>query len=258
MGVDIVGSKQKAVALVEIPPELENKKREIAEKILAQHKNVKSVLKKVGGREGELRIGKYELLAGEEDTEVLHREYGYFLRLDPRKVYFSPREATERQRIASQVKEGETVLVMFSGIMPFGIAIAKKVRAKVYGIELNPEAHRYALENARINKVSDRVVPLLGRVEDLAKNFFGKCDRVIMPLPFGSEHFLKHGLLCLKKHGTLHFYSRGTEENPFDDAGKILEKECLQLGKKFRVLGRRKVQMYAPRRWKVCLDVEVG
>ena len=249
---DIIGSREKAVAIIE------KGDRKFAEEIMRKHKNVKSVLKKLSQRKGEYRIYELKILLGDENTEVVHKEHGIRLKLDPKKVYFSPREATERQRIASQVKEGETVLVMFSGIMPFGIAIAKKVRAKVYGIELNPEAHRYALENARINKVSDRVVPLLGRVEDLAKNFFGKCDRVIMPLPFGSEHFLKHGLLCLKKRGMLHFYSRGTEENPFDDAGKILEKECLQLGKKFRVLGRRKVQMYAPRRWKVCLDVEVG
>ena len=49
--------------------------------------------------EGELRLRSYRLLAGEENTEVLHKEHGYMLRLDPKKTYFSVREGTERQRI---------------------------------------------------------------------------------------------------------------------------------------------------------------
>ena len=108
---DIVGSREKAVAIIEMPEDRETAKK-IAEEIMRIHKNVKTVLGKVGERKGEFRIRDYEVIMGEEDTEVVHKEYGCFFKLDPRKVYFSPREATERQRIASLVKPGEKVLEM--------------------------------------------------------------------------------------------------------------------------------------------------
>ena len=50
---DIIGSREKAVAIVEIPEELKSKENQIAEQILKEHKNVKSVLKKLSERKEE-------------------------------------------------------------------------------------------------------------------------------------------------------------------------------------------------------------
>jgi len=121
---EIIGSKEKAVAIVEIPEDEDERK--IAEEIMKNNKNVKTVLKKVSDRKGEFRLKEYEIISGDEDTEVIHKEHGYLLKLDPQLVYFSPKEATERQRIAEQVKENETVLVMFGGIGALAVAITKK------------------------------------------------------------------------------------------------------------------------------------
>jgi tRNA (guanine37-N1)-methyltransferase len=256
---EIIGSREKAVAIVEIPEELEGKKELIANAIMKLNKNVKSVLKKASGRKGELRLREYELIAGDKNTEVLHKEYGCLFKLDPQKVYFSPREANERQRIAKKVKAGENVLVMFSGILPFGIVIAKnqpKVK-KVVGIEINPIAHEYAKENVRINKVSHLVIPMLGDVREKCKELKEKFDRIVMPLPFGSESFLDIAFKCLKNGGTIHFYSWGENKKVFENAIKIIEEEAKKANKKITIIEKRRLLQFKPRAYKVCIDFKV-
>ena len=45
---------------------------------------------------------------------------------------------------------------MFSGIAPFPIVISKNSKAnEIYGVEINPNAHKYALENLKLNKISN-------------------------------------------------------------------------------------------------------
>jgi hypothetical protein len=123
---DIYGSKQKAVAVVEIPNELRDVEREVAEALMRVNKNVSSVLAKESARTGDYRIRELRLIAGDPDTEVLHRESGCVFRLDPATVYFSPRESRERDRLAETVGDGEDILVMFSGIGPLPIRITKR------------------------------------------------------------------------------------------------------------------------------------
>lgn len=258
---DIIGSREKAVAIVQIPKELEDKKQLIAEAIMKLNKPVKTVLNKISKRKGSYRLEDLELIAGSDDTEVLHKEFGYILKLDPRKVYFSPREARERQKIASQVKPNETVMIMFSGSIPYGIAIAKKQPKvkKVYGVEINENAHHYALENVRINKVSHLVVPLLGDVRIVCKKYYGTCDRVVMPLPLGAGSFLDIAINCLKKKGgIIHFYNWGKEDDLYSNALKQIEEQTKRLNKKFKVLNKRKVLPYAPRIFKICIDFKVA
>lgn len=252
---DLVGSGEKAVAIVEIVEGADEK--EIAEEIMKQNKNVKSVLKKTSERKGEFRLRECKLIAGDENTEVVHREYGFVLKVDPQKVYFSPREATERQRIAEQVEAGETVLVMFSGICPFAIAIAKKQPEveKVVAIEINPEAHEYAKENVRINKLAHKIVLIQGDVREQAKEYSGKFDRVVMPLPLGAGNFLDVAVNCLKKDGIIHLYSRGEGKDLYSNVLKLIEKN---VKKKVKILDKRKVSAYAPGKWKVCIDFKVA
>lgn len=257
---DVIGSKEKAVAIVEIPEELESKEELIAEAIMQMQKGVKSVLKKTSERKGELRIREYKLIAGDENTEIVHKEHGYLLKLDPQKVYFSSREATERQRIAEQVKPDEIVLVMFSGIGVIPIAIAKKQSeiSKVYGVELNENAHNYGIENVRINKLGHKIILILGDVREVCPRYFGKCDRVVMPLPLGAENFLDIAVNCLKKEGIVHFYSWGKEDDLYSNGLKQIEENCNRLNKKLEILNKRKVLPFSPRKWKVCIDFRVS
>jgi len=249
---EIIGCKERAIAIVEIRENEKLKQKEIARQIMERHKNVKTVLKKASERKGVERTRSYRLIAGEKNTEVMHLEYGYKLFLDPRKVYFSPRESTERQRIASLVKEGETVMVMFAGVGPLAIAIEKKQPKveKIIAIEINPYAVRYMKKNVKLNKL-DKIEIILGDVKEECQKFYGKCDRVLMPLPHKSELFLDIGLKYLKGHGWIHLYVIKGE----NEINQFAKETATFIGAKEIFI--KKVLPYAPRVNKYCIDFKL-
>ncbi len=257
---DIIGSRNGAVALVEIPKEIYDKRKLIGETILKIHKNIKAVYLKKSSRYGIYRLRELELIAGNPVKEVIHKEHGIFLKMDITKVYFSPREATERLRIASQVNEKETVIVMFAGIGPYAIMIAKKkpLVDKIIAIEINPYAYKYLVENIRLNKVQDKVIPVLGDVKNESRKWYGCCDRVVMPLPRGAYLFLDNAFNVLKeKGGYIHFYSWAYEKELFTKGYREIEKVALLYNRNIKIINLRRVLPYAPRIYKVCLDVKI-
>lgn len=257
---DIVGSRDGAVALVEIPKEIYHRRREIGEAILTVHRNVKAVYAKKSSRFGVYRLRELELIAGEQISEVLHKEYGVSLKLDVLRVYFSPRESTERMRIASQVKEGESVMVMFAGVGPYALIIAKKQPQvdKIVAIEINPVAYRYMVENIKLNKFEDKIIPVLGDVKKVSYRWYGCCDRVVMPLPKGAKFFLDDAFNVLKKEGGyIHFYNWAKENKLYVNAYRELEKSAVLFNREIKIINLRKVLPYSPRVYKVCLDVRV-
>lgn len=255
---EIIGSDDKAVAIVEIPEEMRGRKTLIAGSIMQLSKNVKTVLEKSSARKGDFRTREYELVMGDPDTEVEHKENGYRLKLNPQKVYFSEREGTERTRVARQVERGENVMVFFAGIGAYAIAIVHEQPdvGKVYAIEINPEAVEYMKSNLRANRMADKIVPIFGDVKEEARRFYGKFDRIVMPLPLGASEFLEDAVLCLKKKGIIHFYTL-TNRNDFAPAIAKVEEACSRLKKRFKVLNQRKITEYSPKEWKVCIDFEV-
>jgi len=255
---EIIGNKEKSVAIVEIPEELESKKELIAKAVIQMDKNVKTVLKKVSERKGEFRTREFEIIAGQEDTEIIHREYGYLLKVDPQIVYFSAKEGSERERIAKQVKENETVMLMFAGIGAVAVAIAKKQLSvqKIIAIEINPQALEYIEENARINRVADKIIAVEGDVRKEAPRFYNKCDRVIMPLPLEASEFLEEAVKCLQNKGVIHFYTL-IDKDDFSAADKIIKEVCDKMNKKYRILNKQKVAEYSPKQWKVRIDFEI-
>lgn len=259
---EVIGSREKAVAIVEIPDEAENRAREFAAEIMNRNKNVKTVLRKASERRGEYRIREYEIILGNHDTEVTHREHGAIFKLDPRKVYFSSREATERQRVASQVENGETVMVMFSGISPYPVQIYKKQPdvKEIITVEVNSDAVRYATENIKLNKIPEgKIIRILGDVRDTCPRFYGKCDRVVMPLPLGAENYLDTAIKCLKREGgIIHFYSWAKEEDDFTNALKVIDEAAKALGREYEILNKRRVLPYAPRTNKICIEFKVA
>jgi len=252
---DIIGSREKAVAIIEIPEEFEKKKKEIAQEILTRHKNVKSVLKKISERKGIFRTRELEFLLGDKNTEVVHKESGCLFKLNPRKVYFSGREGTERLRIANQINPKEIVMLMFAGVGIYGIIIAKKQPQvkKIISIEINPLAFEYLKENIRMNKLEDKIIPILGDVKEKCKDWYGKCDRIIMPLPHEAENFLSTANECLKPEGGfIHLYIIEKEENLEKRAEKIKDRIKKKIDFKVNT-----VLPYAPRTNKYCIDMRL-
>ncbi len=239
---DIIGSREKAVAVIPDP--------ELLPRVLKYHKNVKSVILKKGGRKGTERLYETEVIYGDRNTEVTHVEHGLKFRVDPSRVYFSPREAKERQDLAGTVKDGERILVMFSGIGCIGIAMAARKRCEVVGVEINPEAVRYAEENARINKLRGTVRNILGDVRDVCPRL-GRFDRVVMPLPEDSLSYADLALGCVKPGGTVHVYL-------FSGSGEeAAERVKETFGPAAEVVRWKKVLPHSPKTWKYRVDVRI-
>ena len=221
-------------------------------------RNVMSVLSKGTERMGGFRVREMTLLAGDPNTEVLHKESGCVFKVDPAKAYFSPRESTEREKITSQVTLGERVLVMFSGVGPFAICIAKRQRtASCVAVEFNPEGHRYCVENIRLNKVGDRVTAILGDVREVCPALGERFDRVLMPLPKGAYEYLDVAIPMVKPGGTLHFYHWAPRDEPFTDGERILTEAAEKRSRKAEVTDRVRVSQYSPSAWKIRIDARI-
>ncbi len=246
---DMIGT----IAVLEIPKGLEKKGKLMARSLLASHKNIKTVMKKAGGHTGTYRLQKLTHIAGERTTETLHRENGVSIKLDIRKVYFSPRLATERLRIARKIKEGEEILAMFAGCGPYPLVIAKNSKAKkIVAVEINPLAVKYADENIKLNKITN-ISNIKGDVKKVVPTLKKKFDRVIMPLPKGAETFLPQAIAAVKKRGMLHFYD-------FLKEGEIPEKGIEKIekalkGKKYKIEEVVRCGQLAPRAYRVCFDI---
>ena len=131
------------------------KEKKIAKSLIKKHRNIKSVYaqSKIKGR---LRTPKLKWLAGKKDSKAIHKESNCIMKLDLKTCYFSPRLSTDRLNIAKKVKKGENILVMFSGVAPYGLVIAKHSKAKqIVCIEISKKASKYAKENVKANKLTN-------------------------------------------------------------------------------------------------------
>jgi len=245
---DIVGE----IILIEIPKELEEYSKLIGEELMKLHPRVKSVLAK-GATIGAYRIREIRVIAGSDQTETIHREHGCVYKLDLKKAFFNPRFSGERLRVAEEVEPGEVILDMFAGVGPFSILIAKrKPTCRVTAVELNPDAYRYLVENIKLNKVDDRVTPILGDAREVARSVDGKFDRVIMDLPRSSLDFLDAGLHACKIGGMINLY---VTENSVEAAIEKTLKKAEESGFKAEIEFSREVMEVAPGRYTIVLDL---
>jgi len=249
---DIIGNKEKAVALLGV--NIKNPKK-AAKEIMKRHKSVKSVLQKLGERKEIFRLYPCKLIAGKRNTEVIHKEHNYLIKIDPRKVYFSPREGTERQRIVEEVKSGERILVMFSGAAPYAIAIGKEhPENEIVCIEINLKAVEYAEKNIRLNNLMN-IENIAGDVMEIRN--LGNFDRIIMPLVERAIDYLDDAVLHSKKGTIIHLYGLSHQRKNFKDLEERVKEVAETYNFKYKIIGRQDVLPYAPRIRKVRLDLKV-
>jgi tRNA (guanine37-N1)-methyltransferase len=250
---DTVGN---IIIFSDFPKELSRKEKIIGTEIIKNYKQINSVFKKTKKYSGEFRTPKLKLLAGENNKETIHKENNARLKLNVEKVYFSSRLSEERKRIFKQVKNKENILVMFSGASPYPTTISKNTGAKeIIGIEVNPIAHQYAIENLKLNKIKN-VRLILGDVKKEVPKLNKKFDRIIMPLPKGAENFLNLALSKIKKNGIIHFYSF-SEEDKYNKIIEIINNECKKKKKQCKVLDIVKCGQFSPRVYRICIDFKV-
>ena len=234
-------------------------KKTFAKEILKKNQNIKTILEKSGKFSGRLRKMKTKYLAGEKNKEVLYRENNCVFRFNIDTTYFSPRLSNERKEIASLIKKDDKVLVMFSGVGPYSICIAKNSRAEVYSNEINREANKYAELNIKLNEVRDKVELISGDIKKAAeklKNKKQKFSVIVMPRPKLKESFLKQAFMLSKK-GTKIFYYDFCK---IEDKNKIIEKiknEARKAKKKIKILRIKPSGEIAPYKIRLRVDFEI-
>jgi len=251
---DIIGD----IAIVEIPDPLEAKEKEIGNALLNVHRNLKTVLKKLGPMEGEFRVRKVKVIAGEDRTTTIYKETGAIMELDIAKVYFSVRLSHERSRIAALVKPNEKILALFAGVGPYPLVIAKKQpTAKIIAIELNPDAVAFMKKNIERNRASNIEAVLGDAREVVLREYRDFADRVLMPLPKGAQDFLDVAFSGVKDGGIIHFYTFAGIDDPFSEAIAIAEREAEKNNVRIEVISKRIVRPYSPQTVQVVLDMRV-
>lgn len=236
---DIIGD----VAIVKLPEPLLPYKRLIGEAMMSVSRSIRTVMADSGVK-GDLRVRELEQIAGEGGSETVHKEFGVRMITDPSKVYFNPRLAAERSRIASLVKDGETIIDMFAGVAPFGLVICRTAGPKVvYSIDLNPDAEGFAKRNAELNRI-ENLVPMTG---DAAEVITGlpDADRIIMNLPQTADSFLGDALSKTKIGGTIHLH-KVTERSELDDLIERMKEDARSRGFGMSIAAVHELKTYSP------------
>ncbi len=253
---DIVGD----IAVIEIPQELESHKALIGEAVLKAYKNVKTVLAKAGAVSGVYRLREFEVIAGENRTETLHKEYECQYYVDVAKAYFSPRLSYEHNRVASLVKEDETVVDLFAGVGPFAVLIGKTHKTiKVYAVDVNPDAVKFLKRNTRLNRVENKVYPILGDARQIVEQrLSGVADRVIMNLPEKAIEFMDVACKALKPEGgVIHFYGFVDASNSVENLQTQFEKTVEKHDREVVSVSLKLVRATAPYEWQAVIDAKV-
>ncbi|OGS55951.1 MAG: hypothetical protein A3K60_06360 [Euryarchaeota archaeon RBG_19FT_COMBO_56_21] len=231
------------IAIVKIADEVAPFAKQIGQAIIATQKSIKTVCQDAGVVD-QFRTRNVKVVAGEKTTETLHREYGMVFKIDVAKAFFSPRLATEREIVAKQVRPGEVVIDMFSGVGPFAIMIARTKQPKVvYAIDVNPDAISLLKENLVLNKVVS-VTPILGDARaEIAS--LEKADRIIMNLPHQASEFVADAMRALKPAGVVHYYEI-IEDSKLGERLDMIANLARGEGLVMKELARRKVKSYSP------------
>lgn len=257
---DIIGN----IAVIDIPKKLKKKEKIIAAALMKEHKNIKTVLKKAGRIKGRLRTRKLQWILGEKTKETIHHENGCKIKLNVETCYFSPRMANDRLEVAKQVKNGEIVLVMFAGVAPYPVVIAKNSKAKkIYSVELSRIASKYALENVKLNKLSN-VEIIQGNVRTVLPILRKKglrFDRIMMARAQLNDDFIDSALQVSKAGTVINFhdflFEKEIPEAALKKISDAVEKFSKKKGRRiesYRMIRWKKAGEIGPRKYRIRVD----
>jgi tRNA (guanine37-N1)-methyltransferase len=208
---DLVGD----IAILEIPEPLRKYAKQIGDAFLSVHRNFTTVLAKKGAISGKIRVREYDVLAGQDKTHTVHREYGCKIAVDLAVAYFSPRLLEEHNRIANQVRDNEVVLDMFTGIGPFALHIAKRNHARVIAVDINEKGIELLKKSITMNRLVGTIEPIVADVRAyIQDSTHHSIDRVIMNHPSAAFEFVPAACHALKENGIMHYYDFISGDTP--------------------------------------------
>jgi len=255
--LDVIGD----IAIIEVPPELKAYEKRIGEAIMERHRNVRTVLAKAGAVSGTYRLREFTLIAGEQKTSTVHKEFGCTFHVDVAKAYFSPRLSHEHERVASLVQQNETVVDLFAGVGPFSVLIAKRNKdVKVYAVDINSKAIDLLKRNIRVNRVENRVFPILGDARQVVEQkLVGVADRVIMNLPENATEFVEAACEATRPAGGIvHFYGFVHLPDTLENMKLRFSEAVDKTGRKVeRFLFAKTIRETAPYEWQFVLDAKI-
>ncbi|MGZ5489171.1 MAG: class I SAM-dependent methyltransferase [Nitrososphaeraceae archaeon] len=254
---DIIGD----IIIIKIPEELEEKKEIIAKTLINKIKTVKTVFQQISSVQGEYRTRRLCFLTGINKSSTEYREHGCIFKVDVLKTYFSPRLATERLRVSKLIGNNEIIINMFAGIGTYSIILAKKnPDCIVYSIDSNPYANDLCIINSKLNKVQDRVIPILGNARTIISNQLkGKATRVLMPLPEQASEFIDSAIAALQNNkGVIHYFAHIKSKSKLDalEEGKVNchnHFQCYQ----YKIISGKVVREVGPRIYQTVFDLEI-
>jgi tRNA wybutosine-synthesizing protein 2 len=247
------------IVIVTLHPKLFKYEKKIGEIILENIPGVRVVCRKVGPITGEKKVPQIKIIAGEKNTETIHKEDGCIYKLNVKKLMFSKGNINERHRLQNQVKDDEVIVDLFAGIGYFSIGIAKFCKPKIiYAIDINRNAIKYLKENIKLNGVENKITPILGDCRKVVKKLGKIADRVIMGFLPKTYRFLDAAFSVLKENGgIIHYHDLFKEEELFDVPIKIIKNAGIRNGYKLsKILYKGIVKSYAPRIYHVVIDAK--
>lgn len=218
---DILGN----IAIIKFQRNTTKKSKQIyAKKLLKQYKNITTAVEKTSKISGRLRKAKTNYLTGEKTKTAIYKENNCIFKFDIDETYFSPRLSSHRketcEKIAKQLKNNSNVLVMFAGVAPWAIVLARilktnyknKKNIKIISNEINRKANQFAKENIKLNKLQDYIEIVDGDAKKLPQKLKQKFDVILMPRPNLKETFLQTAFFLSKKNTKIFYHGFGTKE----------------------------------------------
>jgi tRNA (guanine37-N1)-methyltransferase len=279
-----------AIAILEIDTQLREYETRIAQTLLQINPSIKSVYRKDGAHDGEYRLQSLKYLAGEQTTQTHTIENGVHMQLDVATTYFSPRLANERLRIAKQVSQDEQILILFSGIAPQAYIIENHIKKQITQeakqiaqetkhklqeakniqkhtqspnlnivcVEINPQAHKTALDNIKRLK-SKHIQVVCADAKEYTKELINanqKFDRIIMNLPKTAHEYLDEAISLITNNGIIHYYDF-LEESKFDVAIYRIQTAAKKQHKIAIINGIYTVGAQGVKTYRICVDAVI-
>jgi len=249
------------IVIVNLKEDVEKYDKKIGKIILENIPNTQTVCRRTDYITGKFREPNIKVIAGDKNTETIHKEHGIEYKLDVAKVMFSKGNLNERKRLIDQVSEGETIVDMFAGIGYFSLGLAKFSEAKkIYAIEFNPDSYHYLWENIKLNQVRDKIIPMFGDCREECESLSKSeriADRILMGLLPSPKEYLDSAMKIIKPRGIIHYHSTLGKEEGYEKLMMEINDVSLKYGLQAELINSKEVKSYAPNVNHIVLDVKI-
>lgn len=126
----------------------------IAQILKDKNPSVRTVINKTEdvGSHSQFRTFPFELLAGDNDLNVIQHEQGCEFHFDYARVYWNSRLETEHRRLVEKFQPGQMVCDVMAGVGPFAVPAGRK-RIFVLANDLNPHGYEVMQDAIQRNRV---------------------------------------------------------------------------------------------------------